>query len=91
MNTLDQWEAEAKNSVRLYKDNPDTLWTIDIKRILALIDLVRKKDEALKFYRNELSPFAKGSGDWPVGIHNIAAEALALTDKAEGRTTEDLK
>ena len=46
-NTLDQWEAEAKYgnysiaSGSLIEDELD-------KRILALIDLVRKKDEALE-------------------------------------------
>lgn len=46
--TLDLWEAEAKGS---HGDQIiQTILAIHDRRILALIELVRKKDEALKFY-----------------------------------------
>lgn len=71
---LDQWEAEAKG----YTDV-----SILESRVIALIDLIRKKDKALK----ELYEF-------PFKDSQTIKEALALTDKvgkAKGRTTEELK
>lgn len=43
--TIDQWEADAKEWPNIYKHIPANVVT---DRILALIDLVRKKDDALK-------------------------------------------
>lgn len=56
MSTLDQWEAEAKDNINNGNDFPDTIHFKSFirrlkyreDRILALIDLVRKKDETLK-------------------------------------------
>lgn len=39
--------------------------------------------EALKFYRDQLSPFAKGSDQWPMGIHEIALEAIQKIEEKE--------
>lgn len=46
MNTLDQWEMDAKRE-QLVAYQLDQIGPLN-KRILALIDLVRKKDEALE-------------------------------------------
>lgn len=52
-NTLDQWEADAKIKDISFNRRLKEFTEIngERKRILALIDLVRKKDEALKFAR----------------------------------------
>lgn len=52
MNILDQWEAQAKRN-----EWPVTQYLQD--RVLVLIELVRKKDEALQFYahpKKDLKP-----------------------------------
>lgn len=48
--TLSQWETELKEFLRL--EGPKSFASEDGRRILALIDLVRKKDQALKKYAN---------------------------------------
>lgn len=51
-----------------------------IPLLLSIIDAQDQKLEiaikALKWHCNELNPFAKGSGNWPIGIHEVAHEAL---------------
>lgn len=84
MTTLDQWEAEAKKDRKIAKMN-HTIYDKDDKaqRILALIDLVRKKDEALNIAVASLDRV-------PEEIY----KALALTDKVGGAAsdaTEELK
>lgn len=51
MNLLDQWENYSKPIAS--DDNMFTGVRNDHKKIIALIDLVRKKDEALRFYADE--------------------------------------
>lgn len=91
MNTIDSWEAEAKDHNQLcarswYPDS-EIEETIEMirgmeetrscagNRILALIDLVRKKDEQLKVLRDA---FANGHA---VTAEIIVNKALALTGK----------
>lgn len=47
MNPLEKWEGEAKAALALWDKSQDEM-SHDNARILALIDLVRKKDEALQ-------------------------------------------
>lgn len=79
MNTLDQWEAEAKavlNSQEVYGT-----WAqarSDAQKKLALIDLVRKKDEILKYaaaHFNDLDVYEAQVE----GIERVK-EALVLTE-----------
>lgn len=85
MNTiLDEWEAEAKEDLK-----EGIGFDGDKKRILALIDLIRKKDEALKFYADDgyiqgrmYGHLAKRTQEdliRPKGYR--AREALALTEQ----------
>lgn len=50
MSTLDQWEAEAEDKKPEYNGYSHTYFLRDYKdkRILSLIDLIRKKDELIK-------------------------------------------
>lgn len=66
MSVLDEWEKQAKEAVRLH-------FLAYPERILALIDLVRKKDEALK---NILSVL-----DSTVVEHKQLDAALKLTEE----------
>lgn len=92
MSTLDQWEAEANQSkFSLERLNMKRHWdpdTYDIlklknKRILALIELVMKKDDLLCLIaRGPERDFEKGIfliNDFHP--EEIAKEALALTEK----------
>lgn len=72
MNTLDRWEADAKDKV--FTPNWSTR-DESSERILRLINLVRKKDEALKFYA-ELD-WKPNTELWQLN----AKEALALTEE----------
>ncbi len=98
---MDVWEAEAREGKQ---------WNQDLEfreRILALISLVRKKDEALQFY-GDLSPWSPnlfmtlgdpGRNDLEETNYSRftpgkkAREALALTAKVGGAcdATEQLK
>lgn len=64
---LSQWEEEANDKTFLGSI------VLRDQRILALIDLIRKKDEALKNAVNTLDP-----SEWPVV--EVWREALALTE-----------
>lgn len=68
MDTLDQWQAQAKEDVLNGCDGDPYSGAI----ILALIDLVRAKDLALNRIATSYSTFKPPS--------EIASEALALTD-----------
>lgn len=71
MSTLDQWEAEAKNYC-----GPDD-WVYAKPRILALIELIRKKDEKLA----RLLPQAdRVSGGLGAGMSMLIHKTLALTE-----------
>ncbi len=84
-NTLDEWEAEAKEDLNRVSD---LLWP---QRCLILIELVRKKDEALRFYDGTFPPRFGPDGFWEIHISpgmggedrfgTRAKEALALTEK----------
>lgn len=73
MKLIDQWEADAKNNLKYEKGKRfyEPMWAADAKIILALIDLVRKKDEAL----SEMQSCPEGH------LTKIAREALALTEE----------
>jgi hypothetical protein len=88
MNTLDQWEAEAKYNSSNYRHGTDyeQIWAEDAEKILALIDLVRKKDEALKTLSEAENWYVTATGGeaWSSKHSSpvlIAEEALALTDE----------
>lgn len=81
--TLDQWEAEAKADFNLWQRHVDCGddmkdMQIEAQRILALIDLIRKKDEALK---------CVFEGDYPgkysewVSYQDELERALLLTEQ----------
>jgi hypothetical protein len=78
MTTLEQWEADASihyvNHTLHPFQNAEDLNNYN-KRILALIDLIRKKDAALK----ALSRKPTHRPD-TVQICSIAEEAIALTE-----------
>lgn len=46
--TLDKWEAEAKELQNIWERNLNPTQAQCCERILTLIDLIRKKDRALK-------------------------------------------
>lgn len=71
MNTLDKWEEAQHNCGHLDRD-------IDSYRILALIDLARKKDEALKALKLALE---NDDPDDELGYIAVVKEALALTEQ----------
>lgn len=71
MSTLDKWEAEAGKHPST--DNYFELY----ERILALIDLVRKKDGLLEQIRNE----AVDQDPTPRLIVEYVDEALTLTEE----------
>jgi hypothetical protein len=76
---IDQWEAEAKENLNeLYDSEPR--FKLDRQRILALIDLVRKKDEAFKRIKSQDHAIILG-GENMRRPGSIAEEALALTDE----------
>lgn len=81
VNTLDQWESEFKNienqiSMFAGDDHPlKQFFFFGCKRGLALIDLVRKKDEQLILASN----YAYHSG--ARGLAISTSDALALTEQ----------
>jgi hypothetical protein len=81
---LDALEAEAKYNSSNYRHGTDyeQIWAEDAEKILALIDLVRKKDEALKFYVYGYSIY-RNIDDRIEDGGKKASEALALTDKLD--------
>lgn len=93
-NILDQWEAEAKDDLNVSGQRAYSKELL--RKFLIIIDLVRKKDEALKVvsgiakYRIETETAKLYDHD----IQKFSEEALALTAKvgeAAGRTTKELK
>lgn len=69
MNTIDSWEEEAKEWFDIDAHRAEGLKT---RRILALIDLIRKKDEAMsKVKNNFLAEFQRDE---------ILSKALELTE-----------
>lgn len=86
MGTLDQWEAEAKQIRAIHGQTGTEIYLKDRlaeadTRIISLCDLIRKKDEALKYYAE--SNVMIVSGDNILGQHSQskAREALALTEQ----------
>lgn len=85
--TLDKWEAEAsvyKNWEHKMQEGDPEL--VGYQRILALIELVRAKDEALKKILNDSVPSGGGT-DFSRGVslvnsihREVATNALALTE-----------
>lgn len=82
---IDQWEAEAKQYIGQYENTPrkwapglTELNQINLyKRILQLIELIRKKDEKI---RSSLAPVA--SERTQEALTNLN-NALALTEELE--------
>lgn len=96
MNTLDQWEMEAKERADWFISGSGNCslghereLIDDCDRILALIDLVRKKDEALKFFTqfdvtwNITHGLATEQKESIYEVPNKAKEALALTEELD--------
>jgi hypothetical protein len=94
---LDEWEAQA-NRVGEPEDDlgMNVYWR---ERFLTLIDLVRKKDQALAFYADKksyeydqqfVSQFT-GSREFPSAVDTYqwrpAEEALALTEELDEKTS----
>ena len=70
---LDSWEAKSQHNLRVLTNSEDNLLATADRRILALIDLVRKKDNALKYYKDH------GAINWQTKIPAI--QALELTEQ----------
>lgn len=62
MNTLDQWETEAKKDGE--QNGKIGLAAISEVRLLALIDSMRKKDEAFRNIQNMINDQALDEGLW---------------------------
>lgn len=96
MNTLDQWESEAKKRIGFFTSpmkspyfSIESAVYLSIEgvvypgpkevdeRVLALIDLVRKKDGALALMCKQWSEYCSISN----GAYVEAKEALALTEQ----------
>jgi hypothetical protein len=82
---LDQWEAEAKECV---KHSGSGNIYLPEQRILSLIDLVRRKDEALEFSNHVLTSRDCSSdqtghlfSEWRTKMRKKIEEALSLTEK----------
>lgn len=62
---LTQWEADAKEEVRQESETGEdynNYWSLlDNQRILALVELVRKKDEALESIKERTTTDPAGS------------------------------
>ncbi len=69
-NTLDEWEAEARCT---HHKTENVKWRDE--RILILIDLVRKKDETLKWCADQCGY----ASPWQIKLSG----ALALTEDLE--------
>lgn len=83
MSILDQWEAAAKGFHETLDPNPiGRFYTRDLKdeRILALIDLVRKKDEILVKIAAQNMTYDEIPAEcrWAAAL---GREALALTEE----------
>lgn len=76
LSMLDQWEAEAKHNLGTHEE----AWIEDAEKILALIDLVRKKDEALAYYAGHCPPFVSVENAYAPAAGR-AKQALALTEE----------
>lgn len=89
MNPLDQWEADSKEMLKKV-GNFSIIYHYE-NRIIILIDLIRKKDEALKFYANcsyhsmDLLSFPSihKPSDYIIDNGSRAKGALALNEKLE--------
>lgn len=83
---LDRWEAEAKELLNKKHDACDHPLEVfgdwRDKRILALIELVRKKDEALQDAQCKCTLWATADEIFPAD-ECIRCRALALTDSLE--------
>lgn len=78
MNTLDQWETEYREYVRRIRLT-EPKWKGLESRVLTLIDLVRKKDKALRECLHARKPTDGGpSLNWKA--ERMTIEALALTE-----------
>lgn len=81
MTTIDRWEADAKDRLASLKQNlpvdcqKQSRQCRDYPRFLALIELLRKKDEALK----RIKMVTQSKDDHTTSY--VATEALALTDE----------
>jgi hypothetical protein len=78
METIDQWEAEAKEHLKAWAIFPEGKIPGDLKRITALIELIRTKD----YYLEKINHQAHAhEGDlnykW---LQNESAKALMLTE-----------
>ena len=89
---LSKWDAESRASLELYKcakpsDNEAMREEVGMhlerhERILALIELIRKKDEALRdivLYLNRSDGVSNYIGTESIGHKNLRS-ALALTE-----------
>lgn len=90
MKTIDEWEADARNMVSTCEKasmnrHPDFVTVISAismvaKNQLALIDLIREKDEAFKQITKDVLEDTPPM-DLVAKYDFIASEALALTDE----------
>lgn len=84
--TIDQWEAEAKDNLKFINGTDyEQVWAKDAETILALIDLVRKKDRELRFAAGLISTHSEFEQLHPEEVLQlIEKEVLALTEELNG-------
>lgn len=83
---IEQWKADAEKVLNPPKNESLRVsHTQSNKRILALIELIEKKDKALQSYGYDAFDSATSLGDFDDhGYGKTARAALALTDQLGG-------